>query len=146
MQRRTFIKQSCLACVALPLVGSLIESCTTKRYVTGSIHDGALVIPLHAFEIKQKGKIEFRNYVVAEHPSLQFPICVFRKSKDEYTALWMRCPHQGAELQVFGDKLQCPAHGSEFNKEGHVQSAPATDNLRTFKIKTTSTHLNIALS
>lgn len=40
--------------------------------------------------------------------------------ENKYHALWTGCTHQGTELQVFGDRLQCPAHGSEFANTGAV--------------------------
>jgi Rieske Fe-S protein len=57
----------------------------------------------------------------------------------------MRCSHQGAELQVFGDKLQCPAHGSEFDNKGGVQSGPADIKLRTFAVVIENNQLKISL-
>jgi Rieske Fe-S protein len=57
----------------------------------------------------------------------------------------MRCPHQGAELQVFGDRLQCPAHGSEFNDKGVVKTGPADTNLRTFPVSINKDQLLISL-
>lgn len=146
MQRRTFIKQSCLACFSLSAVGVLFDACTSKRYYSAAIEDGELVIPKTAFEQHKENQIVYRSYVIAEHPDLQFPICVYRQDEQHYVALLMRCPHQGAELQVFGDKLQCPAHGSEFNRKGEVLSAPASENLRTFKVRTNSTQLKISLT
>jgi Rieske Fe-S protein len=57
----------------------------------------------------------------------------------------MRCTHQGTELQVFGDKLQCPAHGSEFNNSGAVQNGPADIKLRTFPVTLDNHQLKISL-
>ena len=65
---------------------------------------------------------------------LQHPICIYRFNENTFKALLMKCTHQGAELQVFGDKLQCPAHGSEFNNQGEVKDGPADHDLRTFPI------------
>jgi Rieske Fe-S protein len=57
----------------------------------------------------------------------------------------MRCTHQGTELQVFGDRLQCPAHGSEFTNTGMVQNGPADDPLRTFPVRIEANTLKIDL-
>jgi Rieske Fe-S protein len=46
----------------------------------------------------------------------------------------MKCTHQGTELEVYGDRLQCPAHGSEFTKYGIVQNGPAEEHLRIFPV------------
>lgn len=57
----------------------------------------------------------------------------------------MSCTHQNAELQVFGDKLQCPAHGSEFDNTGRVLNAPADTNLRTFPVTVENNTIKISL-
>ncbi len=60
-------------------------------------------------------------------------------------ALLMRCTHQGTELQVFGDKLQCPAHGSKFANNGDVTNGPASSGLRTFPIVIDNQQLKVSL-
>jgi Rieske Fe-S protein len=57
----------------------------------------------------------------------------------------MVCTHQGAELQVFGDKLQCPAHGSEFSNRGVLENGPANRDLRKFPIVIENNTLKISL-
>jgi len=93
----------------------------------------------------QLHKDSFRKYVVVQHEKLKYPVCVYRFSETAYTALLMRCTHQGAELQVFGARLQCPAHGSEFNNKGVVQTGPADTNLRTFPVTLFNNQLLISL-
>lgn len=143
MKRRDFLSLSCKACLGGLGLGVGLSACKTTQTVTGQIRNNGLSIPLSAFQGKS-GKT--KNYVVASHPSLKFPICVYRLRNDEYSALWMMCPHQGAELQVFGEVLQCPAHGSEFSNTGAVLSAPANQPLRRFPVQQNGDHLNIVLS
>jgi Rieske Fe-S protein len=57
----------------------------------------------------------------------------------------MRCTHQGTELQVYGDKLQCPAHGSEFGNKGELKNGPAATHLRSFPISIDNDQLKISL-
>ena len=95
--------------------------------------------------IKQKGSTAYRSFIIVRNDALQFPICVFRFTEQEYSAVWMKCTHQGAELQASGEMLQCPAHGSEFNNKGKVMSGPASDHLRTFPVTVTNTELFIDL-
>jgi len=35
---------------------------------------------------------------------------------------------------VSGDKLQCPAHGSEYNNRGNVTNGPADRDIRSFPV------------
>ena len=104
--------------------------------------ENGITIGLKDFETPKKG---FREYVVVRHESLQFPVCVYRLDNNNYSALLMRCTHQGAELQVSGDVLTCSAHGSEFSKTGKVLQSPASEDLRTFPVSVTGDQLFIDL-
>jgi Rieske Fe-S protein len=97
------------------------------------------------FQLKKSNAKEFKKYIVVQNDILQYPICVYRFDENNYEALWMRCTHQGTELQVFGDKLQCPAHGSEFNNHGKVENGPASSALRTFPVTIDGNQLKISL-
>jgi nitrite reductase/ring-hydroxylating ferredoxin subunit len=112
---------------------TLLESCTTQ-YIYGTLTYSYLEIPLDAFEVKKKGETRYRNSLIVQHDDLKYPISVFRQSSSEYHALWMKCTHMGTELQVFGDHLECPAHGSEFTNTGAVQNGPAATALRSFQV------------
>ncbi|MBK9939147.1 MAG: Rieske (2Fe-2S) protein [Chitinophagaceae bacterium] len=111
----------------------------------GKIAGDDLIVPLSDFGTKAGNEKHYKKYVVVQNDVLQYPICVYRFNANEYTALWMQCTHQGAELQVFGDKLQCPAHGSEFTNKGAVQGRPADTTLRTFPITIEANQLKISL-
>ena len=87
----------------------------------------------------------FKKYVIVQNDILQYPVCIYRFSVNDYAALWMRCTHQGTELQAFGDTLQCPAHGSEFTNKGFVQNGPADKKLRTFPVIIENNQLKISL-
>jgi len=103
------------------------------------------VVPLSEFLFLKKYQVQFINYIVFQNDRLQYPVCVYRMSNTDYSALWMRCTHQGTELQAFGDKLHCPAHGSEFNKKGGVENGPAANALRTFPVVVADGQLKISL-
>ena len=75
-----------------------------------------------------------REYIIVRNDKLEFPIYLYRFSETEYSALLMKCTHQGNELNASGDHLHCSAHGSEFNNKGIVAQGPAEKNLRAFKV------------
>src|SRR5580658_2093622 len=112
MERKDFLKTCGFACLSGGYLISTMESCGSTKIVSGTISDSDLMVPVSSFNLKEN---KFRKYIVVQHEKLQYPICLYRFSDQQYSALLMRCTHQGTELQVFGDKLQCPAHGSEFN-------------------------------
>ena len=124
------------------LLGPLLEGCSSTKMIPGTIAGSDLVLPTTAF-LTKSGK--YRAYVVVGNEQLRFPICLYRFGDGLYSAVLMRCTHQGAELQVFGDRLQCPAHGSEFDDHGVVKTGPATTNLRTFPVTIQNNQINISL-
>jgi Rieske Fe-S protein len=143
MERKEFIKVCGFACLGGSFLTSMIlESCSSAKIISGNISDSDLIVPISSFLTKDNS---YRKYIVVHHEKLSYPVCVYRFNENEYSALFMRCTHQGAELQVFGDKLQCPAHGSEFNDKGLVQNGPADTNLRTFPVTIQKNQLNISL-
>lgn len=146
MERRDFIRNCGFICFGGVAYATVLQSCVTTKTVQGQIEESHLAIDLKEFENVKKGVTGFHKYVIVHNDALQYPICVYRFSASEYKALYMQCTHQGAELQVFGDKIQCPAHGSEFSNTGTVESGPATQNLRTFQTALSSTHLKISLT
>jgi len=145
MDRKDFIKSCGFACLGGAAMAALLQGCTSTKIMNGIIAGDDLIVPITDFETRAVNQIHYKKYVVVQNDMLQYPICVYRHNENEYAALWMRCTHQGAELQVFGDKLQCPAHGSEFNNKGAVQTGPADSKLRTFPVTIENSQLKISL-
>jgi Rieske Fe-S protein len=145
MNRRNFIKNSCVACLSFSAVGAMLSSCTTTKYTTGKLEKDGLTVSKDEFKVKQKGGTAYSSFIIIRNDALQFPICIFRISDQEYSALWMKCSHQGAELQAAGDVLQCPAHGSEFSNRGVASGGPANGNLRSFPVRVSANDLFIDL-
>ncbi len=125
----------------LGVLGGLSVGCVGGRLLTGEIEGSYLTIPIRSFEGKEP-----KGYVIVQHPNLRYPICLYRFSQSDYVALWMRCTHQGTELQVFGDRVECPAHGSAFDSHGRVQNGPADANLRSFPVEVEDESIKIDLS
>ncbi len=145
MNRRDFIKNSCTACLSVTVLSSLASSCTSIRYTGGKLGKDGITLNKAEFKIKQKGSIAYSSFIIVRNDALKYPICVYRYNDTEYTALWMKCTHQGAELQALGDVLHCPAHGSEFNNKGQVINGPADSNLRAFPVAVNNDELFIDL-
>ena len=142
MKRRTFVKASCISCASLSFLSMLLESCTPVKYVTGEIKRDGIFIDIKDFLTKENS---YRSYVIVRNKILQYPICVYRTDNNTYNALYLKCSHQGAELQVSDNQLTCPAHGSEFDKLGHVTKGPAAQNLREFPVQIENEQLFIDL-
>jgi len=142
MERKDFIKTCGFACLGGFLLSSVLEGCSSSKIIAGTIKNSDLVVPETVFG---EGSSSFKKYVVVQHDQLKYPVCVFRFSATEYSAVLMRCTHQGAELQVFGDRLECPAHGSQFSNKGEVKNGPADTNLRTFPVTVQNNQIYISL-
>lgn len=142
MDRRTFIRNGCLACAGATVFSGLLDACISTGHIAGELEANGIKVPLKDFELRNGGH---RTYLVVRQEALQYPVCIYRVSEREYTALWLSCSHQGAELQVNGDRMTCPAHGSEFDKYGQVQQGPAAAGLRSFPVTIQADHLFIDL-
>jgi len=145
MNRRKFIKNSCTACLSATALTAVLSSCTSTRYISGTLGKDGLTVDANEFITKQNGKTTYRSFIIVRNETLQYPICVYRFNDKEYSALWMRCTHQGTELQASGDYLHCTAHGSEFNNKGTVKNGPADRNLRNFPVTVSNNQLFIDL-
>ena len=80
-----------------------------------------------------------------EAAGLKAPVVVFRTNDREHTALQMLCTHKSAELNVAGDQLTCPAHGSSFSNKGAVLEGPASDPLKRYPVTYVGDDLLIAI-
>lgn len=145
MNRRKFLSATCIGCMSGGLMLSLLESCGVSKMAAGTIEGSDMLVPITDFEVNKNGNISYRDYLVVNNDMLNYPICVFRFDDNNYEALLMKCTHQGTELQVFGDRLQCPAHGSEFNNKGKVESGPASTPLKSYPVTITNKKLKISL-
>ncbi|HEX6191776.1 MAG TPA: Rieske 2Fe-2S domain-containing protein [Chitinophagaceae bacterium] len=145
MTRKDFIVDACAACLSVTVIASLLPSCVSTHYISGKLGEDGLTVSKDEFKIRQKENTAYRSFIIVRNEALQFPICVYRFSDQEYSALWMRCTHQGAELQASGDFLQCPAHGSEFNNKGQVTTGPADNSLRSFPVTVSNNEIFIDL-
>ena len=144
MDRRKFIRTSCVSCLSATLFSSaVLTACTPTQYISGTLEKDGLIIEKEQFKLGNQGS--YSSFVIVRNENLLFPICVYRFSDEDYSAIWLKCAHMGAEVNVVGDMLQCPAHGSEYTNRGVVTNGPATSNLRTFPVVVRGNELFIDL-
>jgi nitrite reductase/ring-hydroxylating ferredoxin subunit len=145
MDRKGFIKTCGLACMGASGLALFLQSCEGSKSITAKFSADHILVPLRDFEIVKNKMITYRKYIIVQNEKLQYPIYVYRFSEEDYSALYMRCTHQGTELTAFGDKLVCSAHGSEFDNRGNVQTAPAESVLRSFPVVIENKEIKISL-
>lgn len=133
MDRKKFIKTCTFACLGTSAFTTLLQSCATTNYYAKIISNNKqITISKSEFTKIENNKTTLRKYVLVKQEHLNFPICVFKLSENNFSAVLMECTHRSCELHNQGDYLQCPCHGSEFDNKGIVQTPPAEQNLKTF--------------
>lgn len=134
MDRKNFLKSCGMICIGGAGISALLQSCATSQYFAkNEISGNYLNVLATEFTLDKNGAPVDRKYVLVRSEKLNFPIYLYKINTQEYSAVWMECSHQGAELSAHGEQLSCPAHGSEFDKLGNVIQGPAQTNLRKFK-------------
>lgn len=147
MNRKDFLKSCGMICVGGVGISALLQSCATGQYFAKSeVAGNYLNVLTTEFTLDKNGAAVDRKYVLVRSEKLNFPIYLYKVNAEEYSAVWMECTHQGAELSAHGEQLSCPAHGSEFDKFGHVIQGPAQNNLRKFKTLVDGGVIKIQLS
>lgn len=146
MDRKEFLKVCGFSCLSIFGLSGIIQSCGTTHYANSNLQGNRLVISKKEFEIAEKETIKYRSHIVSKVEGINYPIVIYRNQNEDYSALLLRCSHQGAELTVSGDVLTCSAHGSEFAKNGTVIQGPAEEQLTSFKVQTDAQNIYIQLS
>lgn len=146
MERSEFLIKCGALCLGGIAVSQLLQGCKSYYYASSEVVGDKLKVKKVEFQIAKNEQVTYRNYVLVNSDRLNFPIYLYRISENEYSALWMECSHQGAELSAHGDTLSCPAHGSEFDKNGNVTQGPAQKPLRKFATSTDPDYIFISLA
>ncbi|HEY9230369.1 MAG TPA: Rieske (2Fe-2S) protein, partial [Gemmatimonadaceae bacterium] len=63
------------------------------------------------------------------------PLYVLTLGEDRYAALSTICTHRGCTVDLQGEQLVCPCHGSTYDRSGAVLRGPAERALRRFAIR-----------
>jgi len=127
-------------------ITTILQSCVSTYYFAPTnIFEDQIVIKKTEYNMIVKDKLVERKYVLVNQGNHDYPICIYKLDKENYSAILMECTHKGCELRPQEDYLVCPCHGSEFTMEGIVQNPPAEQNLKTFKIKTDNENIYIQL-
>jgi Rieske Fe-S protein len=142
MERRDFIKTSCLTCAGILGAGSvlsLLNSCSPLPVLKTSANEKTLLVPNTSFK-------EDQNLLVIKNSNLEFDILLVKKKDNTYNALYMQCTHQSQPLSASKSGLFCASHGSGFDLDGNVTIEPATLPLRKFKTETENDTIKIYLN
>jgi Rieske Fe-S protein len=140
MDRRDFVKQSCIACMAMGagmVIGSL-SSCATLPVYKTVVDSNKVIVPASLFAQSDFQVIQ---------PKDMFYNIALRKEKDgTYTALLLRCTHADNQLNSTGNGFKCSLHGSMFDQEGRVTQGPAEKPLKKYSTEINANNIIIHLS
>lgn len=146
MDRKEFLKTCGYTCLGIVGIASLLESCTSAKLVQTTSKNNLLTVSRTEFIEVKKDKTKTRRHILVKTSELDFPIVVYRFSDNEYSALLLKCSHQGSELNVNGDMITCPAHGSEFSNKGEIIQGPADKTLTSYKVSSDINNIYIHLA
>lgn len=145
MNRKEFIRICSGSCLGFLGISILSQSCKATHYVQTTLTDNRLQVNMSEFVAFSDNKPVYRKYIIVKTDSLQYPIVIYHNTDNSFTALLLRCTHQGIELNVNGDLITCSAHNSEFGKTGEVVTGPAEQKLKSFPVIVNEQYLYINL-
>ena len=126
-RRRKFIKNAGLVCGGISLGATgLVTSCTPITYVSATLVENKFLI--------KKADWGENSFVVLKNKRLPKPLYVGQLGTDDYVALLMECTHKQCEVRPSSQGLNCPCHGSEFDRSGKVLEGPAEKDLAQFTV------------
>lgn len=136
INRQDFLKTCGAACLGAVSLSSLLTSCKSVYYAQMPVLKGNTIeVSRKEFDlINKKGEVSIRPFVLVELKGQSFPIYLYRRSDTDYSAVLMKCSHQGNELNAHDGHLTCPAHGSEYDANGKVTEGPAEKNLTAYRV------------
>ena len=127
MERRHFIKNTCIFCLGAAIPAALISACSGPGtlFKTTAVN-GIVSISRSAFTDK--------NYLIVRPENYNYDIFIHHPSENTFDAVLMKCTHRDAPLNYTSKGLVCNDHGSRFSFEGNVIKEPATAPLKKFPV------------
>jgi Rieske Fe-S protein len=143
MERREFIKSTCMACGMIGLLGvlpiTMLESCMTLPMLRTTSNNNNIVIS------KTKLAAEKKIFVL-RNDDLQYDVLLVKNIDNTYYAMYMQCTHNDNPVQANDKGLFCTAHGSTFDLEGKVTNGPATQALKKYTVSEDTDNLTIHIN
>ena len=130
--RREFLKRTGLVLGAASLTGVLADilaSCSSPS--SPNVTHGTTTVDIS--KLTSNGQFIVDTNVNPTPDGT--PILVIRQSATSYTALSMRCTHQGCQVSPpSGGTIYCSCHGSRFDLNGNVIAGPAPSPLAKYGV------------
>ncbi|MGB2868348.1 MAG: Rieske (2Fe-2S) protein [Bacteroidota bacterium] len=118
MERREFLKTSCLACLGAQAAATgLVTGCSSLPIYRTSVAENEITVPMSLFAEGDFHLIRTDNF--------DFQIAL-RKQDGRFTAILLRCTHAENPVTPSGHGFACSLHGSTFDANGIVTRGPAS--------------------
>lgn len=135
LDRRDFVTTCALACC-----GALLAGCVSMVTHPVPVSGGRVRIPLAKYpELSRPA-----GAIKVQPEGMQDPVYVLATSSG-FTAVSPICTHRGCTVDVSGERLVCPCHGSTYDREGRVLKGPAQRALQRFTVSRTGDELILEL-
>jgi Rieske Fe-S protein len=139
--RRTFIKNTCTACLGYAVLGiqfSQLAGCAPLPIYTTNFNNKTVAVPLSSF-VKSP-------LVIVRDKRVPFDILLAKNSEKEFLAIYLKCTHRENPVTATKNGLFCASHGSRFTLDGKVLKGPALKPLLQFTVKPNESNLIIDLT
>ena len=136
--RRTFLKDTCIACASGTLLSFTFSSCSSLPVFKTDLAKKTVDVPLTQFAES--------NLVVVRDMQSPYDILLVKKSETDYNAIYMKCSHRENPVSATKTGLYCPEHGSTFDLDGNVTKEPAPSPLKKFKTEIKESSITIDLN
>ena len=134
MDRRTFMLSSCIAGV------TMLSGCASMVTHPVPVAAGKIQLSLTRYpELAKPG-----GAVKLQPAGQEEPIYVLAYGGD-FVALSPICTHRGCTVDVHGERLECPCHGSTYDRSGAVLKGPAQRALTRYEVTRAADTLTIQL-
>lgn len=125
VDRREFVVRCTGAGVAFMLGG-----CVAMVTHPVPVHDGSVRLSLGDFP-----DLATPNGAIKIHPAQRDqPLYVLALGDGRFAAVSPICTHRGCTVDVQGERLVCPCHGSTYSRTGEVLRGPTQRPLATFRV------------
>lgn len=129
----------CAGLAAGTSVLTLLEGCATAKIQKVSVVNKVISIDAALCN-------ELQKVLVLRTDDLEYDVLLYYVSNANYSAVLLKCTHYDNPVFVNNKEVFCPSHGSKFDFTGKVLTEPATQSLKSFKVKLDNQTIKINIS
>jgi Rieske Fe-S protein len=129
LRRREFL--GLCACVA---AGSVLGACASVLVRQVPVSNGRVELPLVQYPELSQGGAALQ--ILPEGQTQ--PLIVIVDADGKHRVISSECTHKGCTVDVQGERIVCPCHGSTYDRNGDVLKGPAQRSLRRYPSRLTS--------